>query len=350
MTMKYRLLGASGLRVSALCLGTMTFDEALPWGASREDARRIYEVFIQAGGNFIDTHSYGPSEEYLGEFMAGDRDRVVLATKYTGSIDERDINSSGGHRKSMMRSVEASLRRLKTEYLDLLWVHSWDFMTPVEEVMRACDDLVRRGLVLYVGVSNAPAWIVAQANTLASLRGWSPFVGLQVEYSLIERDVERELLPMARALDIGVTAWTPLASGWLTGKYSGDKNGGAPTNGHKRRLDDPVMSRFMPRTERNVKIAEHVSKIAQEIGCAPAHVALSWLRQHGAVPIFGARTVEQLNENLACFDVNLSQEQMFSLDKISKIPLGFPHDFLASGIVRKFVYGGKFAAIENHRQ
>lgn len=350
--MRYKLLGKSGLRASALCLGTMTFDEGLSWGAPKEECRRIYDAFTEGGGNFIDTHTYGPAEDYLGEFMAADRDRIVLATKYTGSIPPHDINSSGGHRKSMVRSVEASLRRLKTDYIDLLWVHSWDFTTPVEEVMRACDDLVRRGKVLYIGVSNAPAWIVARANTLAELRGWSPFVALQVEYSLVERDVERELLPMARALDISLTAWTPLASGWLSGKYnlngtSGDEGSGAAG---PRRLDDQVMSRFLPRSERNVAIAEEVCRIAAEVGCAPVHVALNWLRQQGAIPIFGARTAQQVRENMACFDSGLTDEHLRRLDKVGKIKLGFPHDFLASGIVKNFIYAGMYNLIDNHRR
>jgi aryl-alcohol dehydrogenase-like predicted oxidoreductase len=343
--MRYNLLGKSGLRVSGVCLGTMTFDEHLAWGASRQECQSMFDAFVEAGGNFIDTHTYGPSEDYLGDFIADDRERIVLATKYCGSIASNDINSSGTHRKSMMRSVEASLKRLKTDYLDLLWVHSWDFMTPVEEVMRACDDLVRRGMVLYIGVSNAPAWIVARSNTIAELRGWTPFVALQVEFSLVEREVERELLPMARALDIGVTAWTPLASGWLTGKYHGNGNSPNPP----RRLDDPVMSRFLPRTQRNILIAQEVQDVAQEIGKTPAQVALNWLRSKGAIPIFGARTVAQVKENIACFDFCLSAEHLQRLNSVSKIQLGFPHDFLASGIVKNFVYGGMYELIDNHR-
>ncbi len=350
--MRYKLLGKSGLRVSGLCLGTMTFDEGLSWGASKAECRKIYDAFIEAGGNFIDTHTYGPTEDYLGEFMAADRDRVVLSTKYTGSIAPNDVNSSGGHRKSMVRSVESSLRRLQTDYIDLLWVHSWDFMTPVEEVMRACDDLVRQGKVLYLGVSNAPAWIIAQANTLANMRGWTSFIATQVEYSLLERDVERDLLPMARALDITLTAWTPLASGLLTGKYR--QNGSAATEGQSqvgpRRLDDPVMARFAPQNERNTAIVEEVSEIARELEATPAQVALNWLRQRGAIPIFGARRVEQVKENLGCFDFKLSDEQIQRLDKLSRIKLGFPHDFLASGIVKKFTYGGTYEFIENHRR
>jgi aryl-alcohol dehydrogenase-like predicted oxidoreductase len=350
--MRYTLLGKSGLRVSGLCLGTMTFDESLRWGASKEDSQKIYHAFMEAGGNFIDTHTYGPTEEYLGEFIAGDRERVVLATKFNGSIDPADVNSSGSHRKSMVRSVETSLRRLKTDYIDLLWVHAWDFMTPVEEVMRALDDLVRRGKVLYIGVSNAPAWIVSQANMLAELRGWTQFVALQVEYSLVEREVDRDLLPMAKALGISLVAWTPLASGWLTGKYN--KNGSAATVEAKvagpNRLDDPIMGRFLPRNERNVSIAEEVCKIAGEIGCTPAQVALNWVRHRGGIPLFGARKVEQVRENVACFEVPLSAEHIQRLNQVGKIKLGFPHDFLASGIVKNLMYGGRYDLIDQSRR
>src|SRR5215470_1658010 len=222
--MNYRLLGRSGLRVSEFSLGTMTFGEEWGWGVGKEDAKKIYEAYREAGGNFIDTanlYTQGTSERILGELLQGQRDEVVLATKYTNSAPGKDPNAAGNHRKSMMQAIEASLKRLKTDYVDLYWLHIWDQITPVEEVMRAFDDLVRQGKVLYVGVSDAPAWWISQANTLAALRGWSPFIGLQIEYSLIERTVERELIPMAKALDLGLVAWSPLAGGALTGKYSG---------------------------------------------------------------------------------------------------------------------------------
>jgi aryl-alcohol dehydrogenase-like predicted oxidoreductase len=350
--MKYKLLGKSGLRVSELCLGTMTFMEGLSWGSSKEESRKIYDAFMEAGGNFIDTaNAYGTSEKYLGEFIAADRAQVVLATKYGGSFRHKDVNSSGNHRKSMLQSVEASLQQLRTDYIDLLWLHNWDFMTPIEEVMRAFDDLVQRGKVLYIGISNVPAWIVAQANTLADLRGWTPFIGLQVEYNLLERTAERELLPMARALDIGVTAWTPLASGWLSGKYC--KNGSAATGKSSKsepnRLDDPIASGFVRRSEHNMSIAEEVSQIASEIDQTPSQVALNWLRHRRVIPIFGARKVEQLKENLVCLNFNLSEEHIHRLEGMSQIELGFPHDFLASSMVKQFVYGGMFESIDNHR-
>src|SRR6266849_6128795 len=221
--MKYPLFGNSGLRVSEASLGTMTFGEDWGWGAAKDESRKIYEAYREAGGNFIDTanmYTNGSSENLVGEFIHDHRQSVVLATKYTNAMAGNDPNAAGNHRKSMVQALEASLRRLKTDYIDLYWLHIWDQMM-VEEVMRAFDDFVRAGKVLYIGISDAPAWWVARANTLAELRGWTQFVGLQIEYNLIERTPERELLPMAGALGLTITPWSPLASGWLTGKYAG---------------------------------------------------------------------------------------------------------------------------------
>src|ERR1700689_5507884 len=240
--MKYRLLGKSGLRVSEASLGTLTFGDEWGWGSTKAEAQKVYEAYREAGGNFIDTANFytgGTSEKFLGEFMQGHRDSVVLATKYSNAAPGTDPNAAGNHRKSMMQAVEASLKRLKTDYIDLYWLHIWDQITPVEEVMRAFDDLVRQGKILYAGVSDMPAWVVAKANTLAQLRGWTPFVGLQVEYSLIERTPERELLPMAADLGLGVTAWSPLAGGGLTGKQL--EAGGAKDS----RQNDANMKQFM---------------------------------------------------------------------------------------------------------
>src|ERR671929_1690213 len=221
--MKYQLLGKSGLRVSELCLGAMTFGEEWGWGASKEECDKIFNAYVDAGGNFIDTannYTGGTSEKYVGEFISGDRDRFVLATKYTSNTRRGDPNAGGNHRKNIAQSLETSLKRLNTDYIDLYWVHAWDPLTPIEETMRALDDMVRAGKILYIGISDAPAWVVSQANTLANLKGWTEFTGLQIEYSLIERTPERELLPMADALNIGVTAWSPLGGGVLTGKYN----------------------------------------------------------------------------------------------------------------------------------
>lgn len=351
--MRYTLLGRSGLRVSSLCLGTMGFMDGSGWGTGREQSRRVFDAFLDEGGNFVDTanaYGDGAGEEFLGEFLAGRRDRVVVGTKYAGRPPGAgaapDANASGTHRKSLVQAVEGSLRRLRTDYIDLLWVQAWDFLTPVDEVMRALDDLVRRGTVLYVGVSNAPAWVVAQANTLAELRGWTPFSGLQAEYNLLERDAERDLLPMARALDVGVAAWTPLASGWLSGKYAGEAgDGGAP-----RRLDDPLMGRFVERGERNRRIAAAVVEVAGKAGRPPAQVALNWLRRRGVIPVFGARTEAQVRENVGCLEWELDDAAARLLDEAGRIALGFPHDFLASGIVRGFVYGGLWERIDAPRR
>src|SRR4029450_10775543 len=220
--MRYKLFGRTGVRVSELCLGTMTFGEDWGWGAPKDESRKIFDAFVQAGGNFIDTannYTNGTSEKFIGEFTKGDRDHFVIATKYTLNEFATDPNFGGNHRKNMRRSVEGSLKRLATDHIDLLWLHMWDGMTPVEEVMRALDDLVRAGKVLYVGISDTPAWVVSQANTLAELRGWTPFVGPQVPYSLVERAPERELLPMAQALELTVTSWGPLGGGPLHTRY-----------------------------------------------------------------------------------------------------------------------------------
>src|ERR1700723_2698118 len=241
--MKYRLLGNSGLRVSEASLGTMTFGDEWGWGSPKDEAQKVYETYREAGGNFIDTANFytgGTSEKFLGEFIRGHRESVVLATKYSNAAPGGDPNAAGNHRKNMMQAVEASLKRLQTHYIDLYWVHIWDGIPPVEEVMRGLDDLIRQGKVLYVGISDAPAWWIAQANTLAHLRGWSPFIGLQIEYSLIERTVERELVPMAKALNLGLMAWSPLARGLLTGKYHGH---GSSEPG---RMSTDMMKEHMP--------------------------------------------------------------------------------------------------------
>lgn len=345
--MRYKLLGHSGLRVSELCLGSMTFGEDWGWGGSYDESRKMFDTFAAAGGNFIDTanlYTNGTSEKYVGEFVAGDRNKWVVATKYSMNTGNGEINTFGNHRKNMIQAVEASLKRLNMEYIDLLWLHAWDFTTPVEEVMRAFDDLVRSGKVFYIGVSDTPAWIISQANTLAMLRGWTPFIGLQIEYSLKERTPERDLLPMARAFDIGVTAWSPLAAGLLTGKYN--RPADETTEG---RLNNPDSSQQI--SDRDLKIAAEVSLIASEIGKAPSQVALNWLRQQpgGVIPIIGSRKVKQLEENIACVEFELSPEHMQRLNEVSAIELGFPHDFLASSMVQDFAFGGAIAKIDNHR-
>ncbi len=348
--MRYKLLGNSGLKVSELCLGAMTFGDDWGWGSSKEESRKIYDAFVEAGGNFIDTadlYTNGTSEHFLGEFMASDRERIVLATKYTNSAPGTDPNAAGNHRKNMMQSVEASLKRLKTDYIDLYWLHVWDYTTPVEEVMRAFDDLVRQGKVLYIGISDAPAWIVSRANTLAELRGWTQFVGLQVEYSLIERTCDREILPMALEMDLAVTVWSPLAGGLLTGKYAESAN----TVKEEKRLEHPMVAPLVNITERKRSITAAVVKVAEAIGKTPAQVALAWVRQQPGVmiPIIGARRLSQLEDNMACMDFTLDQAHLQELDEISRVELGFPHDFFANEMVQNFAYGGMRELIDNHR-
>ncbi len=337
--MRYRLLGNSGLRVSEAALGTMTFGEDWGWGSAKDEARRVYNAFREAGGNFIDTanlYTNGTSESFLGEFMEGHRQSVVMATKYTNSAPGTDPNAAGNQRKNMMQAVEASLKRLRTDYIDLYWVHAWDQMTPVEEVMRGLDDLVRQGKVVYVGISDAPAWWIAQANTLAQLRGWSPFIGLQIEYSLIERTVERELIPMAKALNIGVTAWSPLANGVLTGKYHGYGTS------EESRMTGDMMKQFLPEQQRTERIVAAVKTVSDETGWSMACVALAWLRYRPVpvIPIIGARKLSQLQDNLASLDLTLSAEQLKKLEEASRIGLGFPHEFYSKDLVRTFLYGG----------
>jgi aryl-alcohol dehydrogenase-like predicted oxidoreductase len=332
-------LGSSGLRVSEAALGTMTFGDDWGWGAAKDEARKVYDAFREAGGNFIDTanvYTNGTSESFLGEFMEGHRPSVVLATKYTNAAPGTDPNAAGNHRKSMVQAVEASLKRLRTDYIDLYWVHIWDQITPVEEVMRGLDDLVRTGKVLYVGISDAPAWWIAQANTLAQLRGWSPFIGLQIEYSLIERTVERELIPMAKALNLGLTAWSPLSRGVLTGKYHGH---GSSERG---RMNNDMMKEYMPEQQRTDRIVAAVKTVSDEIGRSMAQVALAWLRYRPlpVIPIIGARKLSQFQDNLASFDLTLSEDQLKTLDEASRIELGFPYDIFSREMARAMAYGG----------
>src|SRR3977135_303671 len=342
--MKYRLLGKSGLRVSEAALGTMTFGEDWGWGSPKDEAQKIYETYREAGGNFIDTANFytnGTSERFVGEFIQGHRESVVLATKYSIAAPGNDPHAECNHRKSMIQALEASLKRLQTDYIDLYWVHIWDGITPVEEVMRGLDDIVRQGKVLYVGISDAPAWWIAQANTLAELRGWTQFIGLQIEYSLIERTVERELIPMSKALNLGVLAWSPLARGVLTGKYHGDgKADGA-------RLANERMKEFLPEEQRAAPIISAAKSVSEQTGRSMAQVALAWLRHQTVpvIPIIGARKVSQLQDNFGSLDLELSAEQLKSRDGASRIELEFPQGIYAREMVRATRYGGTWARL-----
>jgi aryl-alcohol dehydrogenase-like predicted oxidoreductase len=331
----------------------MTFGEdwgsMLP-GASKEEAKKIFDHFVSKGGNFVDSanvYQNGTSEKYVGEFISNEREKFVVATKYTLTTNPDDPNASGNHRKNLVQSVDASLKRLNTHYIDLLWVHIWDPMTPIEEVMRSLDDLIRSGKILYIGISDAPAWVVSNANAIADLRSWSSFIGIQIMYNLIERSAERELLPMARTLDIGVTVWSPLGGGVLSGKYNKQN-----TEEQKRfNVNNPMSASFV--NERNISIATEVQAIAKEITKTPSQVALNWIRQQAKdkaviIPIIGARTEAQIKDNLGCLDFELTRDQLKRLEEKSKIQLGFPHDFMSEA-ARVFLYGNTFSLIDNHR-
>lgn len=330
---KFRLLGTSAIRVSELALGTMTFGEKWGWGASLEESRRMVDLYLHHGGNFVDTASNytdGQSEEFLGELLGDRRERIVLATKYTLTSDRQDPNAGGNHRKNMVRSVERSLRRMGTDRIDLLWMHMYDGMTPIEEVMRAFDDLVKAGKVLAVGVSDTPAWVISRGIAIAELRGWTVPCAIQLPYSVAGRDVERELLPMASKLGLAVTAWGLLNGGTLTGKY-------AASNGDPRRYGDEKPS------ERSNRAAAAIAEVAHEAGATPAQVSIAWALARrpevNLIPILGARTAKQLDENLGALSVALTAEMLQRLDDCSGFQVGFPRSFLADEEVVGLIFG-----------
>ncbi|MFI5664899.1 aldo/keto reductase [Streptomyces sp. NPDC051684] len=336
----YRLLGRSGLRVSPLALGTATFGTESGWGAERDEARKLFDLYVERGGNFFDTadtYSNGSSERLLGAFARDRRDSLVLATKYTTLRRPGDPNSAGSHRKNLFSSVEESLRRLGTDRIDVLYLHVWDDATPVEETLRALDDLVRQGKILYVAVCNAPAWQVARMQTIAELRAWSPLVALQIEYNLIERGGERDLIPMARELGLGVIPYSPLGGGVLTGKYGRDDLRPGQADGTRSNFNLALGTL----TERNLAIADAVREVADDLGRTPAQIALAWtLRNPGVTaPIIGARTPGQLEDNLGALDVELGADHLTRLDAASALELGYPHDMLASGHIRAVTRG-----------
>jgi len=322
---QYVTLGRSGLRVSRLCLGAMTFGEDLGWGSSVEESRRIIDRFIELGGNFIDTanlYTKGHSEKIIGDHIGRDparRDRLVIATKFSGNLYPGDPNGGGSGRKSIVSACENSLRRLQTDYIDLYWLHNWDVHTPIEETMAALDDLVRAGKVRYLGVSDTPAWKIAQANVLAQFRGWSAFVGLQIEYSLLERTVEQELVPMAVELGLGITPWSPLKSGALSGKYTRRNAGQA--KGERQFMDT-----FL--NERTYAVVDELEAIARVRESTPARVALAWVRERPGVTstIIGARRAEQLEDNIGSLDVALTAEERGRLDALTQPTFGFPQN------------------------
>ncbi len=320
----YVTLGHSGLRVSPLCLGAMTFGEELGWGSSVAESEAILASFLEHGGNFLDTangYTLGHSETIIGTALARDRrrrDRVVIATKFFTNLFPGDPNGGGASRKSLTAACEESLRRLQTDYIDLYWMHVWDALTPIDETMRALDDLVRAGKVRYIGFSDTPAWKTAQAQVMAQLRGWTPLIALQIEYSLLERTVESELVPMARALGLGVTPWGPLRGGALSGKYTRE-NASQQTADRGERVTAYL-------NERTFTIVDELRRISQELETSPAAVALAWVRSRPGVSstIIGARRLDQLDQNLASLDVVLSDHQIATLDRVSEPPVVFP--------------------------
>ena len=335
----YRLLGRTGLRVSEICLGTMSFGEDWGFGADEPTSHAVLDAYEAAGGTFIDTankYHNGQTETFLGRWLTaseGRRDRQVLATKYTLSMDHGDPNASGNQRKNLVRSVEGSLRRLQTDHIDLMWVHAWDEWTPVDETLRALDDLVRSGKILYTGVSDTPAWVVSASQVMAELRGWTSYAGLQIEYSLIARTPERELLPMAEHYGLSVVAWAPLGGGVLTGKYTrGDAADSLRKGGNEARGRT---------SERNLEIARTVDAIADELGCSSAQVATAWVsaQGYGCIPLVGARKVSQIEDTLGAGDVTLTDEHLARLDAVSAVEQGFPQTFLSSDNVKDLVRG-----------
>ena len=345
--MRYKIFGRrTGLRVSELALGAGNFGTRWGHGAESNEARKVFDAYVGAGGNFIDTadsYQFGESEELVGEFIASDRDYFVLATKYTlGTTATDGISRTGNSRKNMVRSVEGSLRRLKTDRIDLYWAHFADGVTPMEEILRAFDDLVRSGKILYAGLSNFPAWRVSRADLLAEVRGWAPLAGIQIEYSLAQRTADRELLPMAEALGLGAALWSPLGGGFLTGKYRTSDEGRLNT-----RLGVLVHTE---KTARETAILDSVLAVAKEAGASPTEVAVAWLLHKAAasttslIPILGSRTREQLDATFGALDVKLSSDQVGWLDTASAIPLGTPHDQINGSAAA--IAGGKPELLE----
>ncbi|MBB4634403.1 aldo/keto reductase [Longimicrobium terrae] len=340
--MRYRILGEhTGLRVSEIVLGTAMFGTGWGYGTDRDESRRILDGYVDAGGNFLDTadtYQFGDSETFLGEMIAGRRDEFVVATKYTlGAAAQGTVSTTGNSRKNMRQSVEASLRRLRTDHIDLLWVHMPDGVTPMDEIVRGLDDLVRAGKIVYGGLSDFPAWRVARGATMAELRGWAPIAALQTEYSLVERTSDRELLPMSSALGLGVVGWSPLGGGVLTGKYRRGERGRVTEMKRVIQVED---------TPQRTAVIDTLEAVAREAGSNPGRVAISWVASKGVIPIIGPRTRAQLDDNLAATELRLTPDQLRRLDEASAIPLGFPHDLLAAEANRSRLAAGRHDLVD----
>ena len=336
----YRLLGNSGLRVSPMCLGTMTFGEDWGWGADFETSEKIFNTYADRGGNFIDTanmYTNGTSEKFLGKLLEGKRDNFVLATKYSLSMNPKNPNAGGNHRRSMITAVEDSLKRLKTDYIDLYWLHTWDYRNSIEEVLRALDDLVRQGKILHIGLSDTPAWVVSEGQAIARMRGWTPISAIQIHYNLVERTSEADMIPMAEHHNITPLAWSPLAGGVLAGKYTMEDLEKEDDGGGRK-----SMSQSMGQlNERSIKIGDKVKEIAQEIGRSPSQVSLNWLLQQlgKPIPLVGARKLSHVEDNLQALDFTLTAEQMNSLNEMSNFNLPFPYNFATPQLIDSVVDG-----------
>jgi aryl-alcohol dehydrogenase-like predicted oxidoreductase len=342
----YSLLGRSGLRVSPLCLGTMTFGTDWGWGSPKETAFALLDRYIEAGGNFIDTadgYTAGNSERFLGEYFSArtNRERMVLATKFTFAASPGDPNSGGNGRKNIYRALEGSLQRLRTDYVDLYWLHAWDGLTPVEEVVSTLSDLVREGKIRYFGLSDVPAWYFARAQTLAEGRGLLPCIALQLEYSLLERNIEREHIPAAIELGAGVCPWSPLASGMLTGKYSrqGSKAAGEGRMVAMQDSGNPAFEKLL--SERSWALVDLLVRVSRQIGKKPAQVALNWVTKRRGVTstIIGATKLEQLDDNLTALEFDIPRELAAELDSASRPELVHPYMFFQSRM-QSMISGG----------
>jgi aryl-alcohol dehydrogenase-like predicted oxidoreductase len=340
--MRYSILGRSGLRVAKMCLGTMTFGPGADWSRSEAEARSVFEAYAEAGGNFIDTanmYTGGESERIVGRLVAQDRERFVISTKYANALPgKQDPNAAGMHRKSLTQSLDASLKRLNVDYIDLYMVHWWDFTTPVEEVHRALDDAISAGKILHIGLSDVPAWVVSRAQTFHELRGLAPIACMQLEYSLVQRSIEREHLPLASIYGIGVTAWSPMAGGILSGKYTRPRTQSGPV-----RLESMQLQSL---NERNRGIALAVDAVADRLGVASSQVALAWVLSRGVTPIVGATTPQQMRENLKATELVLDAQTLADLDQASAFDAGHPYNMLEWDMPMSLGYGGMFEQID----
>lgn len=347
--MRYRLLGNTGLKVSEVALGTGTFGTAWGWGCTPEQSRDLFDRFVEAGGNLFDCadgYQNGEAETLLGAFVQPHRDDVILSTKYTTAAGARSIARTGNSRKAMMLGLEGSLARLRTDHVDIFWVHMPDLVTPIDEIMRGLEDVVQSGKARYLGISDFPAWKVSRAVTLAELRGWAPVSAVQIEYSLAERTAEREIIPMADAYGLSVFVWAALGGGILTGKYRRNEEGRLTRGGGAIRAMAPA---------REDAILDAIERVAADLGATAAQVAIAWVRARETrgssfIPILGARNAAQLADNLAAIDLDLRADHLAMLDAASAIEPGFPHELIARDEMKALHTGGYWERIvQRHR-